>query len=77
MGHARHFYIERCKRGHCRVEVIAQPDVDVADLGFGELEVAPHGQGLEELLYGYKESCDGRLDGRLKRVRSDGAISGD
>lgn len=39
---APHVYIEGCERSHCCVEVIAEPDVDVADLSLCELEVAPH-----------------------------------
>ena len=66
MGHARHFDIKGGERSHRCVEVIAQADVDVADLILRELEVAPHCEGLEELLYSHEEPCDGGLDGGLK-----------
>lgn len=47
----------------CYVELIAQADVDVADLALGSGATGPHGKGLEELFGGDKQVGDGLFDG--------------
>jgi hypothetical protein len=56
---ARHVYTKVGKGLYGLVEVVAESDIDIADLVLVDLECAPEGERLEEFLDGDEETGDG------------------